>query len=281
MNINSTDLELVNDGALGNQTVGLRFEDFLLPLGAILTSADIQFTADEVQSETTSLTIRAQAADNAPIFTTDANNLASRPLTTASVAWNPEPWNTIGERGPLQCTPDLSALVHEVMKRPGWASGNALAFLITGTGHRTAEAIEKSGGTPATLNVTYQTELPLGTFMRWSASQTNAGMPAADPDDDGLNNLMEYALGLDPAVPNHGAILLTFESDNLALTYTRPSAVIDLTYSVQWADTLGSTWSSIGVTQQIINDDGARRTIRAVLPKGTLRQRFVRLKVTQ
>jgi hypothetical protein len=92
---------------------------------------------------------------------------------------------------------------------------------------------------------------------------------------------MEYALGADPAVPNHGAILLAFESDNLVLTYTRPSSVLDLTYTVQWADTLGSTWSSNGVTQQIINDDGARRTIRALMPKGALRQRFVRLKVTQ
>jgi hypothetical protein len=40
-----------------------------------------------------------------------------------------------------------------------------------------------------------------------------------------------------------------------------------------------ATWSSTGVTQQILSDDSARRTIRAVLTKGTTGQLFVRLKV--
>ena len=278
--LNSTDLELVNDGALGDQTVGLRFENFALPAGVILKSATLQFTADEAQNEATSLTLRAEAADSAAAFTTDANSLSTRPLTSAAVAWSPAPWSTVGERGPLQRTPDLGALVGEVITRPDWTNGNAVAFLITGTGHRTADAADEVGGTPATLTVSFLPELPLGTYARWSAHNANIGPPAADPDADGYNNLLEYALGLDPVVADREATPIAVDSTSLYFTYIRPAGVTDVKYQVEWANNVDSlTWSSAGVTQQILNDDGSRRTIRAVLPKGAIGRRFVRLKV--
>ena len=80
-------------------------------------------------------------------------------------------------------------------------------------------------------------------------------------------------------MPNQGATPLTYDSTSLYLTYTRPVAVTDVTYAVECANTIGSTWSSVGVTQQILSDDGITRTIRATLPKGATMQRFVRLKV--
>jgi hypothetical protein len=283
VSLTSTDLELVRDDgtSAGNQAVGVRFENLSLPVGAIIASADLQFAAKEAQSEPTSLAIRAQAADNAAIFTTAANSLTARPLTTASVAWSPAPWANVGERGPLQRTPDLAALVREVIARPGWTSGNAMAFLINGTGHRTADSADKVGGMPATLTVNYRTELPLGSYARWAAARGNVSDPAADLDGDSYDNFFEYSTGSDPAVPNQGATPLTFDSTSLYLTYTRPAAVTEVTYAVEWADTIGSTWSSTGVTQQILSDDGITRTIRATLPKGAATQRFVRLKVSQ
>jgi hypothetical protein len=66
----------------------------------------------------------------------------------------------------------------------------------------------------------------------------------------------------------------------LQLDYTRPDVVIDVGYQVEWADVLGSIWSGAGVTQQILNDDGSTRTIRATVPKGSTGRRFVRLKVS-
>jgi Glycosyl hydrolase catalytic core/Concanavalin A-like lectin/glucanases superfamily/Putative Ig domain len=279
--LNSSDLELVNDGAAGDQIVGLRFENFALPVGAVIASASLQFSADEAQSETTALTLRAQAAGFAPGFTTSANNLGARPLTTASVAWSPAAWATVGERGPLQRTPDLAALVGEVIAHPGWTNGSALAFLITGTGHRTADAADEAGGVPAALTVNYWTEFPLGSYARWASALPPVISPNFDLDGDGYDHFSEYALGLDPTVPERGALQLSVEADSLQLTYARPSAVLDVTYQVEWTDVLRSTWSSAGVTQQIIGDDGTARTIRATLPKGATGQRFVRLKTTQ
>ncbi|HKQ36475.1 MAG TPA: glycosyl hydrolase, partial [Verrucomicrobiae bacterium] len=117
--LNSTDLELVNDDAAGagNQTVGLRFADLSIPRGAVITSATIQFTADESQSDVTSLSIFAQAADDASIFTTAANNISSRPRTPFSVPWQPPAWN-IGESNAAQRTPNLAGLVQEITSRP-------------------------------------------------------------------------------------------------------------------------------------------------------------------
>ena len=281
VSLNSSDLELVNDGALGNQIVGLRFDNLALPPGALIASADLQFTADEVQSEATALTLRAQATDFAAGFTTNANNLGARPLTTASVAWSPAPWLNLNERGSLQRPPDLGPLVREVVAHPGWTNGSALAFLITGTGHRTADAADETGGQPATLTVIYTTELPLGSYARWAAARANVNSPTADLDGDGYDNLFEYAVGLDPAVPDHGALSLVLDNASLYLTYARSVDVTDVSYQVEWAGTIDSVWSSTGVSQQILSDNGVIRTIRVTLPKGATGQRFVRLKVVQ
>jgi hypothetical protein len=117
----------------------------------------VQFTADESQSVATALTIQAQAADNAATFTTAARNVSSRPRTSAATAatWSPVAWIK-GEVGPNQRTPDLSALVQEVVSRPGWAAGNALALIVTGSGHRTAVAFNGSAAAAPLLHVEYQ-----------------------------------------------------------------------------------------------------------------------------
>ena len=115
---------------------------------------------------------------------------------------------------------------------------------------------------------------------RWAAAHINIGVITADPDGDNYNNLLEYALGLDPAVPDHGVTSLTVEPTTLIFTYTRPDAITDVTYQLEWASRVDSaTWLSIGVTQRIVSDDGLWRTIQATLPRGATGRRFVRLKV--
>jgi hypothetical protein len=47
----------------------------------------------------------------------------------------------------------LSAVLQEVVNRAGWASGNALAIIITGSGRRTAESFE--GGPKPILHLEY------------------------------------------------------------------------------------------------------------------------------
>jgi len=142
MYIDSSDLELVYSG--GNQTVGIRFVNIPIPQNAIISNAYLQFQVDETTSVDTSLTIQAEDIDNAPGFTTDTENISSRIKTSAQTQWSPPPWTTKGEAGLDQRTPNLSALIQEVVNRPGWSSGNSLVLIITGTGERVAEAYEGS-----------------------------------------------------------------------------------------------------------------------------------------
>ncbi len=52
--------------------------------------------------------------------------------------------------------PDLSAVIQEMVDRPGWASRNSLALIIAGTGHRTAKAFEGDGAGAPLLHVEYR-----------------------------------------------------------------------------------------------------------------------------
>ena len=140
VSVTGNDLELVADTS--NQTVGMRFNGIAIPPWVVIDNAWIQFKADRTGSVATSLSIQGQAADSATTFTTAAANLSSRPKTSAAVPWSPVPWNTAGAAGPDQRTPDISSVIQEIVNRPGWASGNALAILITGTGQRAAESYE-------------------------------------------------------------------------------------------------------------------------------------------
>ena len=159
VNRTSSDLEMVLDGTV-TQVVGIRFQNLTIPAGAFITSAYVQFTTDEVKSASTELSISGQASDNAPVFTGTATNISSRPRTTASVAWAPVPWTMLNEVGPNQRTPNLAGIVQQIVSRPGWASGNALAFVITGTGCRNASAFDRSAAVAPKLTVVYQSTPP-------------------------------------------------------------------------------------------------------------------------
>jgi hypothetical protein len=50
---------------------------------------------------------------------------------------------------------------------------------------------------------------------------------------------------------------------------------------VEWNDSLASSgWSSAGVIQQVLNDDGTVQSVKAFVPAGDSGHRFIRLRVT-
>ncbi|NNE69365.1 MAG: hypothetical protein HKN29_03255, partial [Rhodothermales bacterium] len=102
------------------------------------------------------LTLRAEATDNAEAFSSSAHDITDRARTLASATWSPNDWDSVGEAGSDQLTPDLSALIQEVVSRPGWSAGNSLAFIINGSGERTAEAHDGESSKAPLLRVTWQ-----------------------------------------------------------------------------------------------------------------------------
>ena len=76
------------------------------------------------------------------------------------MSWSPPDWTAVGAAGPGQEMPDLSALVQEVVDRPGWAPGGSLVLLVSGTGTRTAESFNALPAAAPALRIEYRVEAP-------------------------------------------------------------------------------------------------------------------------
>jgi hypothetical protein len=148
------DLNMAVDGNKV-QLVGMRFPNLPIPAGATIQNAWIQFMTDEVGSGTANLTIQTEATANPAAFAATSNNLGARPRSAAAVAWSPAAWTLVREAGAAQRTPSLVEVVREAVNRPGWAPGNAIVFLVSGSGERTAESFEGRAAGAALLHVEY------------------------------------------------------------------------------------------------------------------------------
>ncbi|MCB9048940.1 MAG: right-handed parallel beta-helix repeat-containing protein [Lewinellaceae bacterium] len=186
VDLSSSDLELISDA--GDQTVGMRFNALGIPQGAIITSATIQFTVDETRNlDPCNLVIRGQASDNALAFSSSSGDVSSRPVTSASIAWAPPAWTTIGAAGDAQRTPDISAIIQEIVNRNGYTSGSSIAIIINGTGRRIAESYNGSPGQAPQLCVEYL----IPPAFDCPALSANTGDACNDGDPTTINDLID------------------------------------------------------------------------------------------
>lgn len=180
MYITSSDLELNTDGST-QQIIGVRFTSLPIPKNATIQRAYIQFTTKGDKSPVSgALTIKGHDNDNSGTFTATANDVSSRTATAASVSWSGSTsttWGTSGggTRGADQRTPDLKTIVQTIVNRSGWVAGNAMSFIISGTGTRNAYSYEGSNNLAPELIVQYTVTtpgaLPLATFPITKNSQ--------------------------------------------------------------------------------------------------------------
>jgi hypothetical protein len=113
---------------------------------------------------------------------------------------------------------------------------------------------------------------------------TGTAADLADANGDGEVNLLEFATGQSPHAAARAAISLVKNGATLELTYTRSNAALadGVTFTVEWSDTLAAgSWTSAGVTEQILSDNGALQTVRAGVAVGATGRRFLHLKITK
>jgi hypothetical protein len=89
---------------------------------------------------------------------------------------------------------------------------------------------------------------PLNVWRRASFStaalaDTNVSGDGADPDHDGLPNLLEYALGLSPTTADATPFVCTVTNGVFRLTYPQSLAATDVTLAVEWSPDL-QTWQA-------------------------------------
>jgi subtilisin-like proprotein convertase family protein len=125
------------------------------------------------------------------------------------------------------------------------------------------------------------------TFSEWLGNYPGIPDPApgADPDGDGLDNLVEYFMALSPV---DGASALAMPVDTatpgkVSMEYRRSKTLQGVSGGMKWKNSLADAiWSADGVTDELVTDHGDYETRRAtapVLPGET--RKFLRLEVQQ
>ena len=139
----SSDLEIGNEN-LVEQFVGLRFQEVTIPAGSTINSATIQFTGTSTDVGILTVPIQGQLSPDTVEFG-DLTPLTGRPLTTATVFWTIDPWVLPDDVfGPNTTTPNLAAVVQEIVDQDLWEAGNSIAFILQNDPMDTSERIAVS-----------------------------------------------------------------------------------------------------------------------------------------
>lgn len=169
---------MASDGSRGNQSIGVIFDDIDTPQGATITSAFIEFTAEESDSGPVTLRVTGVDRDNAQPWVgdyavdnaVDSNSSDGSVGTSAVVTWTPGAWSN-GESGTDDTRVEVTGIVQELVDRPGWQVDNDIAFAVqyvSGSDNREAER------DPAPSLV-----------LNWSTSESVPVSEYVDADADG------------------------------------------------------------------------------------------------
>jgi hypothetical protein len=237
-------------------------------------------------------------------FASDDNTTQSqRPLLTLVISSNPLP--TVTAAASLSATNGVAAALSGTVSGatgslwarvsgPGSAVfGNAAQAATTVTFSQPGNYVLRlsgsnaSGETCAEIAITVAANPNLYADwqgLKWpGVSDPSIIGPNADPDRDGIPNLVEFALYLSPITPGKLPAGLVKNGANLEFTYIRARNAAGVTYQVEWSDTLApGSWSTTNVSESVVapDTDPDLRTIKATVPAGT-GKRFLRLKITQ
>jgi hypothetical protein len=178
------------------------------------------------------------------------------------------------------------AVSFSVISGPAGVSGTTLT--ITGAGTVTVQADQPGNANYQAAPAVPRTFAVTAGFAAWQAANFSPG-ELADPlisgptvvlMQDGLSNLLKYALGL-AARSNvtTGLPLITSDGTNWIYTFTKPTAVTDVTCTVEFSTDLVN-WSTSGVTQGAPVSNAGTDTIQATRALSGAPNGYFRLKVT-
>jgi hyaluronate lyase len=130
-------------------------------------------------------------------------------------------------------------------------------------------SVVTSGATGKTFHANFSYNLT--NFIGWQnvyftpAQLANPAIsgPTADPAQDGINNLMKYALMLNPWQTAQNSIQAGIAGGNFTFTYPRRDWAADLQYSVDESTNLAS-WDASGTqfSQSVVSDNGLAQVVQ-------------------
>jgi autotransporter-associated beta strand protein len=231
----------------------------------------------------------------------DHATLARRPLLTIQFAYQLAPTITLGSAPsavagtPVNFSASATAATSSMWSQvsgPGTvaftdasAPTTGATFSHGGTYVLRYSAANAFGETSRTLTVSVLSRLESWRQLHFgTTANTGTAADTFDANADGEVNLLEFATAQHPGAATQAIMGLVKNGAVLELTYTRATAALadGLTFTAEWSDTLAAgSWSSVGVTEQILGDNGTVLTVRASVGAGPNARRFLRLKLTK
>lgn len=160
--------------------------------------------------------------------------------------------------------------------RKGVAATREGGFVVTGATRAANSDILTLCYGPTTTALETWRKQNFGTTLGSGDAADNA-----DPDCDGLPNLIEWACGLNPWTA--AAALNTPSPDGADFTFvysrSKDALIAGAAFTVEWSDTLaGDDWHTEGVREVVLSgEDGPVESVRAAFPGAA--KRFARLRV--
>jgi hypothetical protein len=115
-----------------------------------------------------------------------------------------------------------------------------------------------------------------------SPDATGDAADLADPDLDGLPNIMEFGTAQSPTQFSTSPVSVTLTPGFLEFTYSRSKAALaEIQFTVESSDSLDGSWSTVRVNESIISDDGAVQQVKLTIPQSPNGQLFMRLRVAK
>jgi len=130
---------------------------------------------------------------------------------------------------------------------------------------------------------------PINNWLRGNFTTGELGNPlisgdAANPDGDGLPNLLEYATGYPPKTANLNPFSPAVTNGFFQITFPQSKAATDVGLTVEWSPDLMNWYSGTGYVQQInVTDQVTNRvlTVQATSSAMTNGAGFLRLRATR
>ncbi len=213
----------------------------------------------------------AGAGSVTDIFLESGGRLSPGDATAATISATGLTWKAGGiARFDLGATTDRVALGTGALSKRGAGSfafdfggGGALntvytlaTFGSTDFAASNFAATNLAGGVSGTFKIIGGTSLVFDTIVppleQWrqtwfgpAATDSGSAANLADAENDGLVNLLEYALNGNPLIPAPTLWQTSTTGSRLTLTFTRTLANNDITMIVQGTDTLTGTWTDL------------------------------------